>query len=158
MDEYVGPSSATLENFMTRFTSFYSEISGLIGKIVGSATAHHRLLWLHPFLDGNGRVARLFTDACLIRIPVEEYGIWTISRGLARNRDRYKSKLAFADSIRRGDLDGRGNLSDSGLYAFCVFFLNPRLTKLILCPAFSGLMQYSNASWLTHNTRQALGS
>jgi Fic family protein len=34
-------------------------------KVLGIAASHHRLTWIHPFMDGNGRVARLFSHALL---------------------------------------------------------------------------------------------
>jgi hypothetical protein len=37
--------------------------------------------------------------------------------------DKYKAQLASADAPRRGDLDGRGNLTQAGLNEFCRFFL-----------------------------------
>jgi Uncharacterized conserved protein len=92
-------------------------------KLVAAAAAHHRLMWIHPFLDGNGRVARLFTEAYLHRIPVHGFGLWSVSRGLARRNIDYKSALTWADAPRRNDLDGRGNLSNEGLVKFCRFFL-----------------------------------
>ena len=46
-----------------------------------------------------------------------------MSRGLARRVDEYKALLAAADQPRRGDLDGRGTLSQSALEDFCRFFL-----------------------------------
>jgi Fic family protein len=91
--------------------------------IITLAAAHHRLMWIHPFLDGNGRVTRLFTDAYFSRIGLSGYGLWNVSRGLARERDKYKNFLGAADSLREGDLDGRGNLSDRTLTEFCRFFL-----------------------------------
>ena len=39
---------------------------GKVDMILAAATAHHRLLWIHPFLDGNGRVARLMSYALLL--------------------------------------------------------------------------------------------
>ncbi|MEP7325598.1 MAG: Fic family protein [Gemmatimonadota bacterium] len=65
--------------------------------------AHHRLLWIHPFGDGNGRVTRLMTDAYLRRIGLGGHGLWTASRGLARHRDDYKKLLANADHSRWDD-------------------------------------------------------
>lgn len=91
--------------------------------ILALAAAHHRLMWIHPFLDGNGRVTRLFTDSYFYRINLSGYGLWNVSRGLARKRDEYKRFLAAADAESENDYDGRGNLSDKRLTEFCRFFL-----------------------------------
>ena len=119
---HVGPASCCLQTFLDRFHQRYSVRSHGIYPIITAAASHHRLMWIHPFLDGNGRVARLYTDAAFRKI-VQGYGIWNVSRGLARNRDRYYSALTHADAPRKGDLDGRGNLSRQGLEMFCRFFL-----------------------------------
>ena len=80
-------------------------------------------MWIHPFLDGNGRVARLFTDAFFLRIGLSGYGLWNVSRGLARRNSDYRRFLDAADFPRESDLDGRGNLSNRTLTEFCKFFL-----------------------------------
>lgn len=72
------------------------------------------------FLDGNGRSARLQTHCALW--PLSE-GLWSPSRGLARATQDYYVHLNNADSARRGDLDGRGNLSTAGLNEWIEFFL-----------------------------------
>lgn len=92
-------------------------------RFVAMACAHHRLLWIHPFLDGNGRVIRLWTDAAWRAAGLESIGVWCLSRGLARQSDIYKSKLARADFPRQGDQDGRGYLSETELARFCQFML-----------------------------------
>lgn len=86
--------------------------------------AHHRLAWIHPFLDGNGRIARLLTTAMLARHGLDTDGLWSLSRGLAKRRDRYYEMLALADSPRRGDFDGRGALSQQGAISFAEFMLD----------------------------------
>lgn len=85
--------------------------------------AHHRLAWIHPFLDGNGRVARLLSTAMLAKYGFEADGLWSLSRGLAKRKDRYYEHLAIADSERRGDYDGRGALSLQGATQFANFML-----------------------------------
>ncbi|NOR23517.1 MAG: hypothetical protein GQ542_03860 [Desulforhopalus sp.] len=95
-----------------------------------AAASHHRLMWIHPFLDGNGRVARLFTDAYLRSIPLKGYGLWNVSRGFARDRETYMNMLARADQARKGDLDGRGYLSEKTLIEFCEYFLNVCLDQI----------------------------
>lgn len=95
---------------------------GKAEAIISSAAAHHRLSWIHPFLDGNGRVARLMSHAMLLE-SLGTGSVWSIARGLARNVDRYKSLLAECDEPRRNDLDGRGTLSEAALVRFTEFFL-----------------------------------
>jgi len=123
--KHIPPEADCLPAFLTRFNSFYDleKKHGIEGVIHAGAT-HHRLAWIHPFLDGNGRVARLFTDAYLLTSGVKGYGLWNVSRGLARNVEQYRSLLASADNQRQGDLDGRGNLSQAALTRFSEYFLD----------------------------------
>lgn len=115
----VGPSA--LPRFLERFEQAYGRL-GKSETLLAAPAAHHRLLWIHPFLDGNGRVARLMSYATL-RTTLDTGGIWSIARGLARNARRYKGHLAECDMPRRNDLDGRGSLSEESLAEFTRFFL-----------------------------------
>jgi Fic family protein len=121
---HVPPAHESLDRFLERFAFFYDPAKQHgVRPLIALAAAHHRLMWIHPFLDGNGRVARLFTDAYFLRGGIGGYGLWNVSRGLARGRDSYRAHLAAGDAPREGDLDGRGNLSDRTLTEFCAFFL-----------------------------------
>lgn len=123
------PASKSLEKFIARFCEAYKNIP--IGEIlIVAAASHHRLAWIHPFGDGNGRVVRIFTSSLLKAYGLNGGGIWSISRGLARNRSQYYAKLAIADQGRQGDLDGRGTLSERGLVEFCEFFLSTMLDQM----------------------------
>lgn len=125
------PDFAALPQFLNRCHTFYGDKDILeTNRLLVIAAAHHRLAWIHPFGDGNGRVIRLQTQALLIRHGVAGHGLWTLSRGLARHRQRYYAALATADLGRQGDLDGRGNLSDAALAEFCVFFLETMLDQI----------------------------
>jgi len=106
---------------MHRFETVYGNL-GRTDSILSAATANHRLLWLHPFLDGNGRVARLMSHAILLRV-LNTGAVWSVARGLSRKAEEYKANLADCDSPRRNDLDGRGNLSEEALAKFTRFFL-----------------------------------
>ena len=120
---HVAPPPDELADLMARFEAAYDPARlSRIELLIASAASHHRLLWIHPFLDGNGRVARLMSHALLLRLGVGS-GLWSVSRGLARRVEEYKAVLTFADAPRRNDLDGRGTLSLEGLKAFCKFFL-----------------------------------
>ena len=125
------PRHAELPEFLDRFHAFYSSKRiHATERLVAIAAAHHRLAWIHPFGDGNGRVARLHSHALFRHHQIGGHGLWTLSRGLARSRSKYYSSLAQADAERRSDLDGRGNLSDAGLFAFCEYFLETVLDQI----------------------------
>jgi Fic family protein len=114
-------SPGALPRFMERFEDGYCGL-GKTETIFAAAAAHQRVLWIHPFLDGNGRVARLMSYSMLLD-ALDTGGIWSIARGLARNESRYKALLTACDLPRRNDLDGRGNLSEEALAEFTRFFL-----------------------------------
>ena len=90
---------------------------------------HHRFLWVHPFLDGNGRVARLMSHALLKRLGIGT-SLWSVARGLAREQAQYKALLMAADGPREGDRDGRGNLTQRGLMAFSQFFIDRAIDQV----------------------------
>jgi Fic family protein len=119
---HIAVSPGAVPRFLERFETAYAR-QGRIDSILAAATAHHRLLWIHPFLDGNGRVARLMSHAMLLE-TLDTGGVWSIARGLARNESTYKSKLMACDMERRNDLDGRGHLSEEALADFTGFFLS----------------------------------
>jgi Fic family protein len=128
---HVPPQSGSLEALLKQLGEFYApDCHHGAAKLVAAAAAHHRFMWIHPFLDGNGRVARLCAEAYFHRIPVSGYGLWSVSRGLARRNTDYKAALSRADAPRRNDLDGRGNLSNEGLIHFCRFFLEVCLDQV----------------------------
>lgn len=118
---HIAISSGAIPRFLTRFHSVYSKL-GKSETILSLAASHHRLLWIHPFLDGNGRVARLMSHAIILDV-LDTGSLWSISRGLARHVEQYKQHLANCDLSRRNDLDGRGALSEEALASFTRFFL-----------------------------------
>lgn len=126
---HVPVSPPAVPRFLDRFEEVYSKL-GKTETIIASAAAHHRLAWIHPFLDGNGRVARLMSHATLLE-ALDTGAVWSIARGLARNVDAYKAHLAECDLPRRNDLDGRGNLSEEALAEFTQFFLRTCLDQVI---------------------------
>ncbi|MBX3208270.1 MAG: Fic family protein [Labilithrix sp.] len=128
---HLAPLHEHVGAFLSRFHDAYgARQMSPMKQIISVAASHHRLAWIHPFLDGNGRVTRLFTHAYLKRIRLDGHGLWAASRGLARKRDEYFRFLQAADEPRRGDLDGCGNLADAGLAEFCSFFMETCLDQI----------------------------
>src|SRR5580692_10923796 len=131
---HLPPASGRVEAFMAHFERRYRFADlGMGSRIVSMAAAHHRLNYVHPFLDGNGRVSRLMSHAMAHAAGIGAHGLWSISRGLARgleSRGEYKRMMDHADMPRQGDLDGRGNLSQRALGEFVFWFLRVALDQV----------------------------
>nr|WP_330385163.1 Fic family protein [Woeseia oceani] len=124
---HVPPSSNVVAAFMQRFEQRYSFAHlGKGARILAIPAAHHRFNYVHPFPDGNGRVSRLMSHAMAHKAGIAAHGLWSVSRGLARgleSRGEYKQMMDLADTPCKGDLDGRGNLSQGALEEFTLWFL-----------------------------------
>lgn len=125
---HVAISPPAVPRFLARFEQVYSGL-GKTDTILATAAAHHRLVWIHPFMDGNGRVARLMSHATMLE-SLDNGAVWSVARGLARNVQAYKSHLAACDLPRRNDIDGRGPLSEESLAEFTRFFLSTCLDQV----------------------------
>jgi Fic family protein len=126
--QHISVSPGAVPRFLQRFEAAYARL-GRVDAILAAAAAHHRFVWIHPFLDGNGRVARLMTHAMLLN-TLNSGAVWSVARGLARNEQAYKHHLAACDLPRRNDLDGRGSLSEEALVEFTHFFLKVCLDQV----------------------------
>lgn len=125
---HIAISPGAVPRFLHHFEQSYARL-GRTNAILATAAAHHRLLWIHPFIDGNGRVARLMSHAMLLE-ALDTGSVWSVARGLARQQASYKHHLANCDLPRRNDLDGRGSLSEEMLAAFTKFFLETCLDQV----------------------------
>jgi Fic family protein len=126
---HIPPDPEELPAWFDRLDEGAPERFGLADRAVVIAALHHRLLWVHPFMDGNGRVARLISHALLRRAGIGS-PLWSVARGLARNVGAYRARLARADDPPQGMGDGRGILSDGRLANFCAFFLAAGLDQV----------------------------
>lgn len=125
------PTWQSVPLFLDRMDAVYGRLRGMDALVYTIAASHHRMAWTHPFEDGNGRAIRLQTHCALL--PMNG-GLWSVNRGLARQRERYYQMLDNADSARQGDLDGRGNLSQKMLWQWCRYFVD-------MCEDQAGFME-----------------
>lgn len=128
---HIPPEVKAIPAFLARFAEAYAGCVKPTPTSIAVITAsHHRLAWIHPFLDGNGRVARLLTDALVERSGLGADGLWCVGRGFARQLDRYRELLAVADGERRGATDGRGPRTQAGLDQWCAFVVETMLDQV----------------------------
>ena len=145
VDRPIPPGGERVEDFMRYFERRYRLAPlGKGGRILAMAAAHHRLNYIHPFPDGNGRVSRLMSHAMVLSAGIGAAGLWSVSRGLARglqSRQEYKQMIDNADSPRQGDRDGRGNLSQKALIEFINWFLRMCLDQVTFV---TGLFEFDH--------------
>ncbi|MRW86365.1 Fic family protein [Pseudoduganella sp. FT26W] len=153
VSRHVPPNAGSLPVFLKRLDEVYDASRGWGQILIHTACLHQRIAWVHPFLDGNGRATRLQSHCALWKLSE---GLWSPSRGLARSTDAYYAALHNADSPRRGDLDGRGNLSALGLLEWVKYFLGvceDQVTYMSNMLALDGISQRIEALILFRSTQ-----
>lgn len=120
---HAAPAHQAIAPMLQRWGDFYAGVRRGELQMLAAAASHQRLAWVHPFRDGNGRVARLHTHLLLVRLGLSN-GLWSVLRGFARTQEQYYARLGAADEPRAGDLDGRGNLSEQALIDWIVYVLD----------------------------------
>lgn len=146
---HLPPAAAHLPAFLTRFGEVYrlDRFQG-VDRFIAVMASHQRLTWIHPFLDGNGRVSRIHLKAALLSAGMPGVDFWSLPRAFARDRAGYMRALQTADAPRQGGFDGRGALSLAGLKAFCAYALEQSLDQvrfmreLLGVEAFTGRMRH----------------
>lgn len=124
------PAYRVVRPMLERMQAVYGRIADPRYRLIAALAYHHRLAWVHPFADGNGRVVRMITHLQLLKLGLAS-PLWSLSRGLAREHETYYQHLAQADQHRQGDLDGRGQLSLKALQGFVRFMLRTCIDQMI---------------------------
>lgn len=110
---FLPPESWVVPNLMKEWESELSVQESRIHPIELAAWAHHKLVAIHPFIDGNGRTARLVMNLILMRAG---YPPAIIQRA---HRRQYYRVLSQADSGKPGPLDSFvGRAVEQGLSLF----------------------------------------
>lgn len=115
--QHIAPQHQQVPAYFAAWNTAYNRQAGNERRVIAAICAHHRLAWIHPFIDGNGRTARLHTHLAFDNLDLTG-GLWSPMRGLARTHEQYYARLQNADMPKRNDLDGRGNLSQEELVNF----------------------------------------
>ncbi len=98
---FEAPSADKLNNEMTTFIKWYEEQSD-IDPILKAGIAHFWFVTIHPFDDGNGRIARAISDMALSRADNTAYRFYSLSTQFELERNDYYRQL---ETQQRGTLD-----------------------------------------------------
>ena len=102
---FEAPPSERLDGEMQQFLSWWEESRGHVEGIIRSAMAHLWFLTIHPFDDGNGRIARVLTDMALAQDDGQRVRYFTLSAEIMSAREDYYSIL---EKTQKGSCDVTG--------------------------------------------------
>lgn len=89
---YIAPEPQLVENEMTKFIQWFNQPPST-SSIVQSGIAHLWFVSIHPFEDGNGRLARILSDILLAKSDKNEFRFYNISAEINRNKKQYYNIL-----------------------------------------------------------------
>ena len=90
---FVAPPRQSLESEVTRFLTWFNTPTSDLDGLVRAGLAHLWFVTLHPFEDGNGRLARAITDMALARDERRPMRFYSLSAQILRERDSYYTIL-----------------------------------------------------------------
>jgi Fic family protein len=120
--KHQAPAPAVVRSMLQHLQIHFGCIEDPRLRLIAVLANHHRTAFVHPFLDGNGRVTRMLTHLQLCHLNLRPE-LWSLSRGLARRHQDYYLYLSLADSPRQGGMDGHGQLSQRHYFGFIEFML-----------------------------------
>jgi Fic family protein len=98
---YEAPAAALLEDEMKAFLDWFNAEDD-IDPVIKAALAHLWFVTIHPFDDGNGRIARAITDMSLARSEGNSQRFYSMSAQIRLERNAYYTIL---ERTQKGDLD-----------------------------------------------------
>lgn len=98
---YVAPSPGRVDEEMADFLDWFNNHDN-INSVIRSAFAHFWFVSIHPFEDGNGRLARILSDMLLARADKSEFRFYNISSQINKDKKRYYDIL---EKAQQGDGD-----------------------------------------------------
>ena len=98
---YIAPSPERVEEEMHKFLTWF-DADEPISSIIRSAVAHFWFVSIHPFEDGNGRLARILSDMLLARGEKSEFRFYNVSSQINKDKKHYYDIL---ERMQHGDGD-----------------------------------------------------
>jgi Fic family protein len=98
---YQAPSAASVDREMRAFIQWFNDAID-IDPVLKAGIAHLWFVTIHPFEDGNGRIARAITDIMLARSEDTPQRFYSMSAQIQQERDDYYDRL---EATQKGNLD-----------------------------------------------------
>lgn len=99
---YEAPAADRLANEMKLFLKWFNDKNPEVDLVLRAAIAHLYFVTIHPFEDGNGRIARAVTEMALARSENSNQRFYSMSSQISSERDEYYNIL---EATQKGDMN-----------------------------------------------------
>jgi Fic family protein len=99
---FEGPPAKRLSSEMRALLKWFEDKKDDTDPVLKAGIAHFWFVTIHPFEDGNGRIARAIADMALARSEGTGQRFYSVSAQIKRERNKYYDCL---EETQKGDLD-----------------------------------------------------
>ena len=99
---FEAPDAVGLDSEMLTFLNWFNDTKRIIDPVLKAAIAHFWFVTIHPFDDGNGRIARTIADMQLARADDSNQRFYSMSVQIRKERNGYYETL---EKTQRNGLD-----------------------------------------------------
>jgi len=136
---YQAPPAHIIDEEITAFLNWFNKTDN-IDLVLKASVAHLWFVTLHPFEDGNGRIARAIADMLLARSDGIPQRFYSMSSHIQKERKTYYEKL---EKTQKGNLD---------ITEWIYWFLNTLLAAIVNSEETLALVVRKHKFWNTHGT------
>lgn len=136
---YQAPDASCIEHEMAQFVTWFNEVNNL-DLVLKAAIAHLWFVTIHPFEDGNGRIARAITDMLLAQSDKSSQRFYSMSAQIRVERKQYYSMLEKTQS------------NDLEITEWLLWFLNCLMNALQASEITLAKVLFKDDFWKQHAT------
>ncbi|WP_111978660.1 Fic family protein [Algibacillus agarilyticus] len=119
---FEAPPKSVLANELTRFIDWFNSTDNKVHPLLKAGIAHLWFLTLHPFDDGNGRLARAITDRALAQADKTSIRFYSLSATIEKYRNSYYDHLELTQNLKAASQISSNNELD--ITTWLIWFLD----------------------------------
>jgi Fic family protein len=144
---YVAPPSKVMSKEMKKFITWWNKPPKGLDGIIRAAVAHFWFISIHPFDDGNGRLARCLTDMALAQEEKTSKRLYSLSSQIIVDKNNYYDVLERTQK-------GSGDITEWLIWFLDTFAISVENSKELVEKSLFINRYYKHTSEISLNERQ----
>jgi len=92
---YLPPDQSDVPNLMNKLLEYIQENENIIDPLILAGIFHRQFVIIHPFIDGNGRTARLATKVLLAKMGLDTFNLFSFENYYNKNISKYFQEVGL---------------------------------------------------------------